>query len=423
MRRDWAWWIVLGVLLVGFGVWQALRPRPLDWTPTLRLDGSNPYDLRALGAVWPDLAPGKPLVRTRSSLLELLRDTTGTGGSVMVVGADLHLALSTPQTPLDSATARAADGFVRRGGTLALVGRTLSPATTDSLGLHRGWIESSFQGFVTPLADTARYRLTTSEGDTMRVPSVLISNVLEPTAWDARARTPLDPRVSILVEGCLDCDQTDLHPVLARVRRGGGSYVLSTGALALSNIALLEYDALPVAAALAGALPPGPVAVPEAAFAGGRPGSPLYALVRFPALRWAWYTLLAMGVVALAAYARRRQRALLPPAPPRNETAAFVGVVAALYRRRGDHANLAAKMASRFRHVAFDRYGLPLRAQTPEHIARRSGAATGEAARLLQWVERAEAGRLTTAGEIEAFAEHLAPFFERAPHTSLVRTA
>lgn len=428
MTRDYVYWMVLGLLLVGYGVWQALRLQPLDWSPTLELDGNNPYDLRAFDAIWTDLGPNRPLSSESRSLVELLTDSTALSTrTVAIVDAIIDFQLTEPQSPLDSTLRRAVVDFTSQGGTLLLAGAEIDRSVLRALGLARQQFGmDGFSPFVSPLRDTSHYHIevaATQEGPL--VPSAFVGMGMGqiPVSADSPPDSLLLPGVRMpetLVRVC-DEDCASRHNdkmLLVRVPMGEGSVVVTSGVLALTNVALLDYDTLPLADALITALPDGPVVRKVNTFASGRPASPLHVLTRFPALQWAWYTLLALGLLALIAYARRRQRPQEPIVARRNETAAFVQTVAALYRRRGDHVNLTRKMASRFRHTAFDVYGLPHRHQTADHTAARVGMPLGDAEALIRWVDRAESGKLTTGSEVEEFAERLAPFFDRAPRTS-----
>ncbi len=426
MTRDYVYWLVLALLLVGYGVWQALRPVPLDWSPTLQLGGDNPYDLRALDAVWSDLAPTRPLATQTGSLLDLLTDSTADPTrTVALIDAIIDLELTDPQSPLDSTTRQAIVDFASRGGTLLLAGVEVDRSVLRALGLARQQVGTSDFGlFVSPLRDTSRYHVEVeSTGAGAFVPTALVQmgmGRLPVSVGDGpdSLLLPGASRPDALAVVCADDCAIGYNEKMLPARVGGrGSVVVTSGALALTNIALLDYDTLPLADALIAALPDGPIVRRLDTFASGRPASPLYVLTRFPALRWAWYTLLALGLLTLVAHVRRRQRPQEPAMERRNETAAFVQTVAALYRRRGDHANLTRKMASRFRHIAYDAYGLTRKQQTAEHIAARTGLPLADAEHLVAWVDGAETGtaddRIRSRGVRPALGSFRRP---RAPH-------
>ncbi len=424
-QSDNLYWYGLALLLIVFGSFQAMRPHAIDWRVTLDSDGDNPYDLRALYAVWPDLTPDKPIRdQARSRVWLMGEGQADTSSTVLLVNEGATLSLEEYSLAADSLEYRTVLQFLSEGGMLALVADGTS-GDLKPLGLATHWsFSDDYRGLITPLDDTLSYVVRLGASDTrLDVPSALVPRALHVVSREVPELEAAliegvglpETLASICTDSCGDSD-ADWLPILVRVPVGEGSVVITTGARLLTNIALLDHDTLPFADALARALPEAPIIRKVDTFAGGRPSSPIYVLTRYPALLWAWYTFLALGVLLVVAYARRRQRPQAPRVAPRNETAAFVSTVAALYRSRGDHANLTRKMASRFRHVAFDVYGLPHRHQTAEHTAARVGMPLGDAEALIRWVDRAEAGHLTTASEVEEFAELLAPFHDRASH-------
>ncbi len=426
-QRDHIYWYGLALLLVVFGVFQALRPSPIDWRVTLEADGDNPYDLRALYTVWPDLAQDKPIrERVRSNIWLMGEGQADTSSTILLVSEGVTLSVGEYSVAADSLEYQTLTQFLGDGGTLALVADGAS-SDLNPLGLSPDWsFADDYRGFITPLSDTLAYvvRLESS-GQRISVASALVPTALEFTGRGVPDIEEIliegvglpETMASICTDSCGDWDAEWL-PILVRVPVGEGSVVVTTAARLLTNIALLDHNTLPFADALARALPDAPIVRKVDTFADGRPSSPIYVLTRYPALLWAWYAFLALGVLLVVAYARRRQRPQAPRVAPRNETAAFVSTVAALYRNRGDHANLTRKMASRFRHVAFDAYGLPRRQQTPQNVAERAALSQADAEQLIAWVDRAESGKLTTGSEVEEFAERLTPFFDRAPRTS-----
>lgn len=105
-------------------------------------------------------------------------------------------------------------------------------------------------------------------------------------------------------------------------------------------------------------------------------------LWRHPATRWA----LLLSLLALALYvlfeSKRRQRVIPIVAPLQNTSVAFVETVGRLYFDRGDHANMAGKMAQHFLEWVRNTHGLPttdLNDVFAAHLARKSGRSEREA--------------------------------------------
>lgn len=83
----------------------------------------------------------------------------------------------------------------------------------------------------------------------------------------------------------------------------------------------------------------------------GRAGSrtPLRYILSQPALKWAYWTAMALLLLTVLVYARRRQRAIPVVTPPRNTSREFADTMGRLYYFRGDHADIARKLTVQFK--------------------------------------------------------------------------
>jgi hypothetical protein len=168
----------------------------------------------------------------------------------------------------------------------------------------------------------------------------------------------------------------DGEPVVARVRHGRGTFLLSTAPDAFSNAALMGADdhATDAPAFVAGVLaylPAGPAFwdeyVKPRRAAGG---TPLRYILGRPPLRFA-YALALLGVAAYVVFRGRRwQRAIPVVEPPPNAAVEFVRTLGRLHFQHGDHRALVDRRARFAVDRLRTRFGLPDADLSPETEAR-----------------------------------------------------
>lgn len=76
--------------------------------------------------------------------------------------------------------------------------------------------------------------------------------------------------------------------------------------------------------------------------------SPLRVLFSYPAFKWAFWLLIALGIIYGLINIKRKQRYIKHIPPPTNDSIEFAKTIGRLYYEQKDHINLAQKMASYF---------------------------------------------------------------------------
>ena len=160
----------------------------------------------------------------------------------------------------------------------------------------------------------------------------------------------------------------------ARAPYGEGFFYLHTTPLAFSNIQLLEESGLEYANRAFSHLQPGPIywdrysRAPE--WMGRRMNnrgnalanrelskeSPLQYILGQPPLAWAWYLLLALGVLFLIFRAKRKQRIIPVRDTNVNTSLAFISTIGRLYFIQNNHKKLALQQMKLFRAFLRERY-------------------------------------------------------------------
>lgn len=183
-------------------------------------------------------------------------------------------------------------------------------------------------------------------------------------------------------------DMNDTLINFMRVPYGSGMLYLHTTPVIFSNYMMLDSLNLAYANAAFSYLPPGKIYWDEynkTLEAVGRrrnnsqrqlsDKSPLAYILSQPALTWAWYLLLAIGLLFLLFRTKRRQRVIPVLQPNVNTSLEFVSTIGRLYFLQNSHRKLALQKMKLFQNFVRERYqlrGLELNAEFIEKLIAKS---------------------------------------------------
>ncbi|MBZ0205430.1 MAG: hypothetical protein K8H89_03825 [Flavobacteriales bacterium] len=177
-------------------------------------------------------------------------------------------------------------------------------------------------------------------------------------------------------------------PVLLRMRHGKGWIYLCSVPLGFTDYYLLKDEGRGFMEAAFSLLPDRPVLWDEFQKVGRSGAStPLRYILAQPALKWAYWTVIALLMLTVLVYARRRQRAIPIVDPPRNTSRDFADTIGRLYYFRGDHADIARKLVVQFKDEVRRKLRLQHTAWDPEGI-REIALRTGISEEELQHADR-----------------------------------
>lgn len=143
----------------------------------------------------------------------------------------------------------------------------------------------------------------------------------------------------------------------ASVKYGEGTFYIHTNPLAFTNLHLLSKEGVTYGQLILSHLHKGPVYWDENSRITEDAGellnnnqprnkqlnskNPLQFILNEPALAWAWYLLLAMGLLFLLFRAKRKQRVIPVLEPNKNTSLQFVATIGRLYFMQSNHKQLA----------------------------------------------------------------------------------
>jgi len=209
----------------------------------------------------------------------------------------------------------------------------------------------------------------------------------------------------------------------ARVSFGEGDFLLHTTPLAFSNFALLEESHFEYAQGVLGHVPEGPVywdlrreqlrslPPPQQSYSAQ---SPLKYVLSQPPLAWAWYLMLALGLLYVLFQAKRRQRIIPVLEKNTNTSLEFVATIGRLYFMQQNHKQLCLQKTRLFQSFLKRRYGFNARslkdAEERRRLATVAEVDPGKLERLVILAQNIQGASLVSERTLEEY-HHLLDYF------------
>jgi hypothetical protein len=136
-----------------------------------------------------------------------------------------------------------------------------------------------------------------------------------------------------------------------------------------------------------------------------------------PVFQYAFWILLLLLVLYVLMEMRRKQRHIPIMKKPTNESLDFVKTIGRLYHDKGDHHNLARKMAAYFLEHVRNRYKLPTNTLNEEFVKSlqaKTGAREEEIRPIVDFIGHLETSVFISARQLAAFHKQLESFYKKA---------
>lgn len=141
----------------------------------------------------------------------------------------------------------------------------------------------------------------------------------------------------------------------------------------------------------------------------------LRVLWQYPSFRWALLTAIVTLLLYMLVEMRRRQRMIPVAAKPVNDSLDFVRTLGRLYYDKGDHHNLAAKMATYFLDDVRSRFHIPTQTLDDRFIKElhgKSGYGVQELQEILFFIHRVKQGSRMSETELAHFYKQLENYYQ-----------
>lgn len=373
--------LIIGLAVLTFLVawYEAKQPEPIDWTETYSPRDKMPYGTDIVYRSLESLFPGTEVYLSRLSVAEVLnRPEAGDAGAYVFIGRAF--------SPDKWGTSRLLE-WVEQGNDLFIAATTLSDHFCKRLGIT---VEGDMKDSVTHLTFSGYENKPYS----FAAP-VSCYFVLQDT----------------FAGQVLGRQEPGHRPDFLNVRLGKGQIFLNLHPRAFTNRWVLDtlngdyyYKALSWLGTGKKEL------IWDAYQSLGRRGgnSRLQVIMRYPALRLAFYLLLGCGLLYMFFKAKREQRPIPVIPPPENKMLGFISMVASLYFKQKDHAVIARKQVDFFLAEVREKYYLPTDCLDENFIgllAGRSGMDVGETRLLVEMMVAIRKNPQVTADDLRRLME------------------
>ncbi len=215
-----------------------------------------------------------------------------------------------------------------------------------------------------------------------------------------------------------------------RIRYGQGYFYLHTNPMAFSNLSLLERQGVTYSELVLTHLHEGPVYWDEQSRISLGVGerlngnslfnknlndkSPLQFILSEASLAWAWYLLLAMGLLYLIFRAKRRQRVIPILEPNNNTSLQFISTIGRLYFMQSNHKQLALQKMRLLQVFIKEKYNMNTRELDQDlasRLASRSGVGLEHIQRIFQMHKNIASGNFVSENTLIDFHKALEKFY------------
>ncbi|MCG3166463.1 MAG: hypothetical protein POELPBGB_02242 [Bacteroidia bacterium] len=348
--------VVLG-LGVGIYLWYTNLEKPKhNWYETYKNDRKEPYDTYVIAEMLEKYFPEKKFNVIRKPLHESL--PRNTGNNYVFIGSGMFLDSLSELKLLD---------YVHRGNNAFIAVPNIPYTIEDTLNL------STCEYYYPTYSNSdsvARLNFYQEDFKTNQPYEFFYRNLNDTLYynWTYIIDTCINPQAKPQFYANI----SDTLPNYMSVSFGKGYFYIHTTPLAFTNVQLLNKRSVEYAEKVFSFLPKGDIywdefsKIPveyksEDNNEGGElrwEKSPLYFILSQPALKTAWYLILALVLLFILFRAKRRQRAIPVLIPNTNTSLEFAETIGRIYYLQNDHKKLASQKMKLFLEGIRNRYNI-----------------------------------------------------------------
>lgn len=348
------------IILILFIIFRDDKPR-FDWKETYNEQSKDPYGLYITKNLLSDYFPLHEFITLQDSLHQQLIDSSNiVPANYVFIGGGMYL---------DSLDIKELVAFVSRGNNALISTRTLPIELAMHLNFYECDEYAYWEDYQEHFDSTARLNFLHPDlqSDTSYTYQYLKKNKIKPYRWQYFGNDFFCTKNDTLIAlGAIGDDKINF----VRIKLGGGYFYLHTTPLVFTNINLLKEEGLEYIKKVFTHLPEGDLYWDEgsrisekvaksnndAANRGLPDEHPLQYVLSQPALAWAWYLTLLLGLLYLIFRAKRRQR-VIPVLPPNHNTSLeFIQTIGRLNFMQNNHRRLALQQMKLFLNFIRERY-------------------------------------------------------------------
>jgi hypothetical protein len=368
LKSKYFWFLTL--LIVGYGLFEHYRPRPIDWQATYSNKDKIPFGTQALYELLSDVLPKQTIENVRLPVYnQLKKSKLPIKSSYVFVNQSFTI---------DKNDRTALLNYVSKGNTVFISAYDFPDTLLSILGIAAKVADPK-------LRDTS-----------------MVVNLVNPTIKrmggyvfkqdDGRNYLKIKNSNNVIVLA----KNTRNESIFVKINYGKGLFYIHNLPLSLTNYYVLDPKTSNFAFDCLSYLPVVPTYWDEYQKQ-GRFGEDEQSVLRFimtqPALRWAYYLAL-LGLALFAVFAGKRTQRIIPVVePPQNTSLEFVQTIGQMYFQQGNHANIAQKKIQYLLSFIREKYGLKtndLNSVFCESLSNKTGIVRNKIDTLIAEINKAE---------------------------------
>ena len=337
------YWIVLLLMVLGYGLFEYYRPKPLDWSSTYSNKDNIPFGTEVLFKLLPELVGNQKVESLRippynqlskDSLILVNGKNPPAKTSYIFIHDDLKIGLNDQKALLS---------YVKNGNTVFVSAYHFPDSLMNVLGVEAKEDERTSK-------DTAKVFNFTN-------PKIRDKKGFLFYKDDGRDYLKIKDFANVV----LLATNEDNNPVFVKVNYGKGQFFLHNLPLSFTNYYVLDSLNNKQAFHALSYLPKQPVYWDEyqkQGRFGENENSVFRYIVSQPGLKTAYLLTLA-GLLLYAIFSGKRKQRIIPVInAPKNVSLEFVKTIGNMYYRKSDHANMAEKLIQHFWIYVKERFGI-----------------------------------------------------------------
>lgn len=337
------YWIFLFLMILGYGLVEYYRPKPLDWRSTYSNKDHIPFGTKVLFELLPEMVGNKRVESLRiPPYNQLSKDSTNVSNSPAISLKTSYIFIN-EEFKIDLSDQKALLNYVKNGNIVFISSYHFPDTLMSVLGV-KAMEHNPTNKDTAKIVNFSNPRLRTKKGFIF-------------TKDDGRNYLKIEDfsRTVLLAVN------EDNEPVFVKVNYGKGEFYLHNLPLAFTNYYVLDSLNDKQAFHALSYLPNQPVYWDEyqkQGRFGENENSVFRYIVSEPGLKTA-YLLTLVGLIMYAVFSGKRRQRIIPIIDaPKNVSLEFVKTIGNMYYRKGNHANLAEKLIQHFWIYVRERFGI-----------------------------------------------------------------
>jgi|AntRauTorcE11897_2_1112592.scaffolds.fasta_scaffold00322_7 hypothetical protein len=396
IKKERTYYIILGIFVTIFVLFQILKPKPLDWTESFSAEDKIPYGGYVLHELLPYTFSEDQLLTNQVPLFEY-SDTTNPKKNWIFINNSFGIDLFETEILLSQ---------IEEGADVFIAARNFSQGLTDTLKLTTS-LNNPFlgSGFILD-DDTSHVNFTN--------PQLLKENgfpYLQSTTETFFSN--IDSTLNVTRLGINEQGNTNF----LKIQWGGGNIYLHSNPTLFTNYFVREESGADYALKVLSYLPDRTTVWDEYYKDVRAEGSVVRYVVSEKYLSWAWFLTLSGIVLFMIFRAKRSQRIIPVIEPPSNSTIEFARTIGSLYLEKGGHKLIADKKIRFFFDYIRSNLGLDtdeINDPVKKDISQRSGIEEPEIHGLFDLIDLVSSKESITQQELKLLTERIDQFYNQS---------